>query len=156
MTNLKKFVLDTNILVSALIIRGSVSNRALAYCIEKGVLLFSSKTFDEFKQVLLRKKFRKYLSETEITQILTKFIDISDFKSVSSDYKICRDINDDMFLNLALDGKACCILSGDEDLLVISPFRNIPILNSRQFLIYFGGFNDGINLNEPQVIYGER
>ena len=40
----------------------------------------------------------------------------------------CRDPKDDKFLELALNGKATHIVSGDEDLLVLHPFRGIPIL----------------------------
>jgi uncharacterized protein len=46
----------------------------------------------------------------------------------------CRDPNDDKFLEAALAGKADCIVSGDTDLLVITPFEEIPILRPAEFL----------------------
>jgi len=48
--------------------------------------------------------------------------------------KKCRDKNDDKFLELAVNDKAGFIVSGDEDLRVLSPFRKIPILSPREFL----------------------
>ena len=46
----------------------------------------------------------------------------------------CRDAKDNKFLELAVSGKADCIVSGDADLLVLNPFRGIPILTPREFL----------------------
>jgi len=41
---------------------------------------------------------------------------------------------DDKFLSLAISGNANCIVSGDKDLLILNPFRGIPILPPAQFL----------------------
>jgi uncharacterized protein len=49
----------------------------------------------------------------------------------------CRDPKDDMFLELALTANADCIISRDEDLLVLHPFENIPILNTSDFMRRF-------------------
>jgi len=47
----------------------------------------------------------------------------------------CRDPKDDKFLELAIDGKASCIVSGDADLLVLHPFRGIRVVTVQQFLL---------------------
>ncbi len=47
---------------------------------------------------------------------------------------MCRDPDDDKFLELALSGDADVIVSGDDDLLVLHPFRGIPILSCDAFL----------------------
>ena len=47
---------------------------------------------------------------------------------------VCRDPADDMFLALALEGHAEIILTGDQDLLVLHPFRGVAILEPREFL----------------------
>jgi putative PIN family toxin of toxin-antitoxin system len=47
---------------------------------------------------------------------------------------VCRDANDDKYLSLAKASQADCIISGDQDLLVLNPFENIPILNAADFL----------------------
>ncbi len=46
----------------------------------------------------------------------------------------CRDPKDDKFLELAYSAKAKCIVSGDQDLLVLHPFRGIPIKTAAEFL----------------------
>jgi predicted nucleic acid-binding protein len=46
----------------------------------------------------------------------------------------CRDPKDNKFLELALSGKALCIISGDDDLLVLHPFRGIPVVSPQTFL----------------------
>ena len=40
----------------------------------------------------------------------------------------CRDLDDDKFLETALQGSADCLIAGDRDLLEMSPFMDIPIL----------------------------
>lgn len=53
---------------------------------------------------------------------------------VTQRVKECRDPKDDKFLKLAVNGNATLIVSGDKDLQVLHPFRNIPILSPREFL----------------------
>ncbi len=56
---------------------------------------------------------------------------------VLSKLTISRDKNDDMFLNLMVDGKASVLITRDEDLLVLNPFQNIPILSPGDFIIWY-------------------
>ena len=49
----------------------------------------------------------------------------------------CRDPKDNKFLELAVAANASCIITGDKDLLVLHPFRNIPILNAVDFINRF-------------------
>jgi len=48
--------------------------------------------------------------------------------------RVCRDPRDDKFLELAVDGRADLILTGDSDLLTLHPFRGIAILTPAQYL----------------------
>ena len=45
-----------------------------------------------------------------------------------------RDPKDDMFLELAVNGNADVIVSGDQDLLALTPFREIPIVTPAGYL----------------------
>ncbi|MBS1529836.1 MAG: putative toxin-antitoxin system toxin component, PIN family [Bacteroidetes bacterium] len=137
MSRTEKFIIDTNILISSLLIKNSVSFQALEKARKKGVLLFSEATFHEFEMVLARKKFDKYLTEEERLQVIGKMYLEGVFQHVVSNEAISRDQNDDMFLNLAIESKAACIITGDKDLLVLHPFRNIPILTAADFLKLF-------------------
>jgi len=47
---------------------------------------------------------------------------------------VCRDSDDDKFLECAAAAAAEAIVSGDKDLLTLSAFRSIPILSPRQFI----------------------
>jgi putative PIN family toxin of toxin-antitoxin system len=57
--------------------------------------------------------------------------------ATKSNFTDCRVIKDNKFLNLAFDGKAACIVTGDNDLLVLNPFRTIRILSPSAFLNEF-------------------
>jgi predicted nucleic acid-binding protein len=52
----------------------------------------------------------------------------------SSDIKASRDLADNIFLELAVDGKADYIVSGDKDLLILKSFQGIPILTPAELL----------------------
>jgi len=47
----------------------------------------------------------------------------------------CRDSTDDKFLELAVNGHADLILSGDKDLLALHPFRGMPIVTPAAFVL---------------------
>lgn len=38
---------------------------------------------------------------------------------------------------LAISGKAECIITGDKDLLVLNPFQEIPIITVQEFLTIY-------------------
>jgi uncharacterized protein len=52
---------------------------------------------------------------------------------------VCRDPKDDKFLELAVNGRADVVVSGDADLLSLDPFRGIPIETPAAFLRRVGG-----------------
>ena len=53
---------------------------------------------------------------------------------VTQTITIYRDIKDNKFLELAMEGKADYIITGDQDLLILNPFNNIEIITPRDFL----------------------
>jgi putative PIN family toxin of toxin-antitoxin system len=87
--------------------------------------------------VLFRSKFDKYFSVEERNQIAERFK--LRFQSIAVNVVIveCRDQKDNMFLELAVASDSVCIISGDDDLLVLNPFRNTQILNAAEFLKTF-------------------
>jgi len=84
--------------------------------------------------VLQRKGFEKYITEEERMEFLSAFVRDGVWVEIVERVVACRDPKDDKFLELAVNGKAICIVSGDEDLLVLHPFRGIAIVSPRQFL----------------------
>ena len=65
---------------------------------------------------------------------MDSFIDRGILIEVVDVVKECCDPRDDEILELSLSGKTDLIISGDKDLLVLSPFRSVEILSVEQFL----------------------
>lgn len=132
----RRFVLDTNVVISALLLNRSAARQAFDKALEQGALLISRATIEELNEVLRRKGFDKYVTEEERIEFITELVREAALAEITDTVTACRDPKDDKFLELALSGKAACIVSGDDDLLALHPFRGIPVLNPRQFLDY--------------------
>jgi putative PIN family toxin of toxin-antitoxin system len=129
-----RFVFDTNVIVSALLIKKSVARRALDKGRETGKILLSLETIEELHDVLSRTAFDRYIDEEDRIKFLAFLVREANLVEITERIEKCRDPKDDKFLELAVNGKADFIVSGDEDLRVLSPFREIPILSPREFL----------------------
>jgi uncharacterized protein len=132
-----RFVIDTNILVSAVLIKSSVPDVALKKAKNLGIMLFSEATFQELQEILNRSKFDKYISLSIRTQFLAKLKLESEAVEIVEIIKECRDPKDDKFLEVAINGNATRIITGDKDLLELHPFRGIDIITATQFLEIF-------------------
>ncbi len=130
------FVFDTNTVVSALLLKKSVVRQALDKALERGKLLVSQATIEELNEVLRRRGFDKYVFEEERIEFITVLVREAILVDAAETITECRDPKDNKFLELAVSGRATCIVSGDDDLLSLHPFRGIPILTPRQFLGY--------------------
>lgn len=133
MTN-NSFVIDTNTLISAFIFRYSAPRQAFEKAVRKGKVFASLETYNEFSEVLLRPKFDKYISLENKLLVLSQFKELAFFSTISETIVACRDPKDNKFLELAVSVNASCIITGDKDLLELHPFRNIPIINTVDFL----------------------
>jgi len=83
---------------------------------------------------LRREKFNRYITEDERLRFLTALVKDAIQINVVDKIVECRDPKDDKFLELAVSGQADYIVSGDKDLLVLSPFRDIPVMPPAQML----------------------
>ncbi len=113
---------------------GSKPSKSFDIGINQGVFLISLSTLAELEEVLWRNKFDRYISYEERKQFLTGLILQSTPIEINETISECRDPKDNKFLELAVCGKAKFIISGDEDLLVLNPFRNIQIITPDSFL----------------------
>ena len=132
--NSKLFVFDTNVFVSAALLTGSVNSRAFDKAFKTGKVVVSAATFAEFTEVLFRKKFDKYFTDERRLQIVQKLERDTLTFEVNVSINACRDPKDNMFLELAVTAGASCIITGDQDLLVLHPFNGIPIISAADFL----------------------
>jgi uncharacterized protein len=135
MTTELRFVFDTNTVVSALLLKNSVSRKAFDTAREQGILLISKETMTELNEVLRREKFDKYLTEQERLHFLAKLVREAHLIEVINEIQECRDPDDDKFLELAVSGRADFLVSGDKDLLTMNPFRQIPIVTPRELML---------------------
>ena len=135
----KFVVIDTNVLISAALLSASVPAQLLNQVLQRGCLLFSHSTFAELESRLWRPKFDRYLS-LEMRKLLlhdlsaaAQWVEEADLKALA-DQAFCRDAGDDKFVHLALAGTAECLVSGDQDLLVLKTVQSIPVLRPAQAL----------------------
>ena len=123
-------------MVSALHFSGSVPDKAVKMALANGRLAFCNSTISELKSVLNREKFEKYDPERKRianADTLIKSGLIFNIDNVTTNLK-SRDNDDNIFLLLALSSDASCLISGDEDLLILNEINNIPILKAADFM----------------------
>jgi putative PIN family toxin of toxin-antitoxin system len=128
------FVLDTNVVVSAVLLKNSASYKAFVKAYQQGVLLLSWPIVDELSEVLKRTKFDKYVSLEQRMSFLATLVSAATLIEITQTITDCRDPKDNMFLELAITGQAECIISGDKDLLELHPFQGVSILRPDAFL----------------------
>jgi putative PIN family toxin of toxin-antitoxin system len=134
MANEARVVVDTGVVVSAVLLPRSVPRQAFDVALARGRLLVSADTVAELDEVLRRTKFNKYLTEEKRLEFLAALVSRAEVIDVKEVVTECRDPDDNKFLELAVSGKATHILTGDTDLLALHPFRGILILTPQEFL----------------------
>lgn len=128
------YVFDTNVLVSALLFSQGKPRQAFDAAFVRGHVLTSLEMLRELDDVLTRPKFDRYLLREERERFLQAFIREAILIEVTEHVDVCRDPKDNAVLELAISGGATHIVTGDEDLLVLNPFRGIAIATPDQFL----------------------
>jgi gluconokinase len=131
----ERVVVDTNVLISALLFRTSKSSLALEHITSESDLIASRQTLDELSSTLLRDKFERYLPKTDRLVLLNRLLPLFDLVEVLERVQQSRDPKDDKFLEVALNGSAGLIITGDEDLLVLDPFRSVRIVTPSDYLL---------------------
>lgn len=133
-----RVVVDTNVLLSRLLVPSSVPAQAVRRAVDQGQILASEATLEELADVLSRPKFDRYLTVSERQQFLRLFMRIAQWVPILHPVQACRDPRDDKFLALAVNGEAGVIITGDQDLLVLDPFRDVRILEPAAYLAQTG------------------
>ena len=125
-----RLLLDTNVLVAALVARGVCSD-LLEHCVRQHSVISSRPLLNELHEVLVR-KFRQ--REVDVRAAVRLFADT--FVLVAPDAlepPACRDRDDDVVLATALAGECAAIITGDQDLLIMDPFQGIRVLAPSAF-----------------------
>jgi len=127
-----RLVIDTNIWISFLIGK-TLAGLSKAIINNKVIILFSTELFEELIEVLQRPKFTKYFSKKDIKEFISLIHAKVEWVEVKAHFNDCRDSKDNFLLDLSVSGKADYLITGDEDLLILNPFRNTEIINYRSF-----------------------
>ena len=128
-----RVVVDTNVLVSAALKDRSLPALAVHLVAQRGGLLKSTATERQLFDVLDRPYFTPLIAPAA-RGWLTKLLAMAEPVTIIERIVACRDPTDDKFLDLAVNGHADLIISGDGDLLVLNPFRGIPIVSPAAFV----------------------
>ncbi len=129
-----KVLLDTNVLVSALIKPGNPRDLFNKLSKNKQIIL-SRAILEEFLDVIEDFKVAKYTNEQDTTVFLKALGNAATIVQVKSKFKaVVEDPDDDIIVRAAYDGKADYIVSGDKHLLALKESKGIRILTINEML----------------------
>jgi putative PIN family toxin of toxin-antitoxin system len=128
-----RVVIDTNVFISAALKQSSLPAVAVRFAILEGTLLKSSVTERELRDVLIRPQLATLIPQQSLGWI-NELLGAAELIAVTAKIRACRDPDDHKFIELAIDGRADFLVSGDADLLILDPFRGIPIVSPAIFL----------------------
>jgi putative PIN family toxin of toxin-antitoxin system len=126
-------VIDTGVFISAAIKMQTTPSLAIHRAVQSGVLLKSGSTEAEFLDVINRPYLARFISPEARAQMM-QLMAAAELVTITERITACRDAKDDKFLEVAVNGQADIIITGDADLLVLNPFRDIPIVTPTAFL----------------------
>jgi hypothetical protein len=129
-----RFVFDTNVLASTLLLPNSKPRQALVLALRQGKVLLSLATLAELYEVLSRKQFRRYVDEEDVRTFVSALTRDAQWVDVDVRIAACRDAKDNKFLELAVSGQATHIVTVDSDLLALNPFQGIRIISPGELL----------------------
>jgi uncharacterized protein len=122
-----RVVIDTGVFISAAIKAQTTPSIAVHRAKRSGVLLKSDATEAELMEVIDRPYLARLIAPAARAR-LAELMAAAELVAITERIALCRDPKDDKFLELAVSGTADVIVSGDADLLVLNPFRGIPIV----------------------------
>lgn len=127
-----KAVFDTNVLIAAFLTEGLCSGLLIRARKQAFNLVLCDDIIQKFEGILM-KKFK--LTSIDISEISTIVLEAASeiLHKLGPIPNICRDPNDDMIIACAIDAAADYIVTGDEDLLILKRYKDIVIINPRNF-----------------------
>jgi uncharacterized protein len=138
-----KIIIDTNIYFSAILF-GGLPQILINKCFEGHDVFLSNAIMSEIKEKLINgraeeicTKMNKKYNQVAVHQFMIKLECLTNFIEPEVQVNICRDKKDNMVLELAKEIKADFIVTGDKDLLVLSPFGNTHIVKTADFINLF-------------------
>jgi putative PIN family toxin of toxin-antitoxin system len=127
-----RLVVDTNVFVSAALKESSWPGHTIRLIAKYGGLLKSAATEHELLAVLQRPRFAGKIAPSFVDGV-RRMLGAAELVAITERLALCRDPADDKFLELAVNGAADLIVSGDADLLDMASVRDIPIVMPAAF-----------------------
>ena len=130
-----KIVIDTNVIASAIFFGGK-PRELIEHLIQHQLQAFvTTEILEEYAETIdyLKAKY----SQKPVHIPLAQIVSVCELINSTSDIKICRDPDDDKFINCAIDSKSLYVVSGDKDLLTLKKHKNIEIITVGDFLERF-------------------
>ena len=129
-----RIVPDTNLLISAEISAQGASGQLLDRVLDVHDVILSNPILDELTDVLSSKFGYDNL---RISRVISHILANAEIvEPATFDRQICRDPDDDAILGTAVAGNADCIVTGDNDLLIIGRFQGVDIISPSEFARY--------------------
>ncbi len=129
-----RVVLDTNIFISA-VLGGTLGVILDEWKSGKFTFIITDAIAREYLDVINRPKFK--IPSDEIVATTDYLLQTAEFVTPQEKIQvIVADLTDNKFLEAAIAGKVNFIVSGDNHLLVLKSFKEIPIITGREFIIW--------------------
>lgn len=132
-----RWVVDTNVLISALLWQGT-PGKVFELAGEGDIQLVTSRSLlDELAATLAKPKLARFVEATGLSaaDMLRNYRRLASTVTVKPLARpVARDRDDDAVLACALAAHAALIVTGDDDLLILGTFMEIPILTVAQAL----------------------
>ena len=134
-------VLDTNIVASAIFFGGKPREVVELLFLENIHSYVTTEIVEEYEETIeyLKNKYPGKKPQLPLTQIISACNVIDSTSQIT----ICRDPDDDKFINCAKDAQAIYIVRGDKDLLSIQQIDGIEIVTASQFMERYNSIFQG-------------
>lgn len=131
----ERVVVDTNVLISALLLPAGKPGQVMTKLADSGaILLLSRVTFMELASRLARPKFDRYRTVAEMNRYLDWLADLAEWVKPAIQISDCPDPDDNRFLEVLIAGDGDVLITGDSDLLNLHPYEGRPILRPASYL----------------------
>jgi uncharacterized protein len=127
-----RVVVDTNVLISAALKEKTPPETAVRLAAASHLLKSTITEGELF--VTLRRPRLAPLIPPDFLDWLHELMEAAELVKITERIAACRDPKDDKFLELAVNGHADVLITGDSDLLALNPFRGVPIITPADFV----------------------
>ncbi len=133
-------VFDASSVVGVALKVNSVPEQAFAKALLRDRIALSSAVEEEIEAVMVRPKFARTISAERRDYVLRQLRERAAWFEPSVTVTDCRDAKDNKYLELAIAAEAGIIVSSDDDLTVLDPWRGIRILRPAEYLRQYANF----------------